>query len=258
MVKGHTEISLKKLKGMWDQLAVCVAKGEYREALNYIYFNEASEGIVATNGHVLMVIPNPFPSGDVLVPNLSSVFKSIRAKKDDMVQVCFAKDYAMFEAKGFTIVTGFADNEYPPYRRVLPSEKDLQAPISIAPEDIKTAKSVIQSVSRSNTSAGLWFKDGMVEIYNQSAEEVSIEVPYEGPKPEFDGGYSYIGFNINCLHDMVKHMDGAQIFLNKDMNSVTLIKGTNDSGVIMPIKINRPPSHLESAQQDKEGGQKCS
>ena len=89
----------------------------------------------------------------------------------------------------------------------------------------------------------------MVEVYNQAADPMSVEISYDGPKPEFNCGYDYIGFDIKYLYDVIRNIDGAQVYLNKDMKAAALIKGTSGSALIMPVKLNKTPSQLHKEEE---------
>lgn len=244
-----------------ERLSVTLPQGEFKAVLNATAFAIAIQDVryylngmlleitadrvrtVATDGHRLSLADVPGKSEvteavqSILPRKAVQELQRLLEPRADDIRVCLTDKFIRVDNGRIQFTSNLIDGKFPDYRRVVPTQNDLDL---IADRALLKATLSRVSILTSEKVRGvrLSLAENLLTVYaindDEQAEE-SLTVEYAGPELE-------IGVNVNYVLDVLSTIEGDQVILQfKDNNSSVLIRDFDapDRGryVVMPMRI---------------------
>lgn len=225
-----------------------VAKDDYRATLNGALMKIGPDGfeMVATDGHRLSCISMGSLSSDVEVNALvtqKALNLFARLSSDGDVLVRYKGSQISFEFNDTMIYSRTIDGEYPPYRKVIPTDNDCE--LSADREDLISVLRRIKTMANPSThQVKFSLETGKVLVHAESADAGEA---HEELSAEYGGRPFQIGFNGNFLMEILRNMSCERVVMKmKDGNTAVVIRdqeepegGDSYLALIMPVKLSR-------------------
>ena len=252
---GFSEIPLDILAELVSRTHFSMSSDDTRPHLAATLFEADGKAIrmVTTDGHRLSKAERKFEGGhpfSMLVPargiaEIKRILEDARAEKktEDKAQtlgVAHAGAAAFFRREGIQLSVKLADEQFPPYGKVIPQSASRRVVLSrvLLTEALKRI-----SLVASDKSGGIRiaFEEGKLRITSENPEvgEGSEEVDVD-----FAGSPVTIGFNARYLLDVLGALPDDSVALEvsgeRDPGVVRPAEKTPESdfvGVIMPMRI---------------------
>lgn len=244
---GSVQLSPLALQTMIDKTAFSASTQETRYILNGLLWNNTPEGfeVVATDGGRLAIashaaLPN---SGEfkIIIPTkiLNEVVRFIslaKPDKDTLIRVNVASNQVSFEMNETTFISRLIEGNFPNYKQVIPSVKNISF-------DIFT-KELLASTRRAALCAGEFgstvkfhMEENKMTISSTSQNmEFTDELPIEYEKEAFE-----CAFNPQYIIDVLKNIGSEKVsFSFVNSSQPVLIEPVNNKElkyVIMPVRI---------------------
>lgn len=243
-------IPVEVLSDAIRKTSYAVARDDYRATLNGALMNIDGNGfeMVATDGHRLSCITIGSLSSDVDINALvtqKALNLFARLAGDGDVLVRFKGSQISFEFNETMIFSRTIDGEYPPYRKVIPTDNDCTLAAD-REELIAVLRRVKTMANPSTHQIKFSLESGKVLIHSESADagEAHEELP-----AEYTGRPFQIGFNGNFLMEILRNMNCERLAMKmKDSNTAVVIQdeeepegGDSYLALIMPVKLSRVP-----------------
>ena len=208
------EVRGKSLHGLIHHTSFAVSTEESRPILNGVLW-ELRDGemtMVATNGHRLarMSIPaeaNESPSADFIVPPAALQQVQRLFKEEDELRVARSGNHLGFRAENTEVFTRLIEGTYPNYEQVIPKDNDKIA--IVAKKALESAVRRMAVVASDQTHRiRMTFEPDRVH-FNVLTPDLGeghdeLELSYDGEELE-------IGFNANCLLEVLRYMPTEEI-----------------------------------------------
>ena len=225
-----------------------VAKDDYRATLNGALMKMGKEGfeMVATDGHRLSCISLGSLKSDVEIKALVTqkalnLFAKLSGEGDALVR--YKGSQISFEFKDTIIFSRTIDGEYPPYRKVIPTDNDCL--LSTDRNDLISVLRRVKTMANPSTHQIKFSLDSeKVLIHSESADAGEANEELES---DYSGSPFQIGFNGNFLMEILRNMSCDRIVMSmKDSNTAVIIKDEEEPegsdsylALIMPVKLSR-------------------
>lgn len=238
------EMDSKKLKSLFSKTAFACAKDDSRQVLNGVFFEIENEKmtLVGTDGkrlaktfdevdfHTEQKISNIIP--------LKAVEEIVRLlDSEEKAKFSIMSDKVALEVESVTMVSKLLVGQFPDFKRVLPSQDNMQT-ISIHREElISLLKQVSLFTSEMSHSVKLVFDKG--ELHLQAANSdigegrVNMPVDYANDKLE-------IAFNPHYFIDILRHSSDETVEFGviDSFNPGSIKDSTNSQFVLMPMRLS--------------------
>ncbi len=227
-----------------------VAKDDYRATLNGALMKIDDEGfeMVATDGHRLSCITKGSITSNVSINALVTqkalnLFARLSSQGDVLVR--FKGSQISFQFEDTMIFSRTIDGEYPPYRKVIPTDNDCA--LATDRENLIAVLRRVKTMANPSTHQIKFSLDKeKVQIHSESADAGEANEELEG---EYSGRPFQIGFNGNFLMEILRNMTCERIMMKmKDSNTAVVIQDEEEPegkdsylALIMPVKLSRVP-----------------
>lgn len=225
-----------------------VAKDDYRATLNGALLDISENGfeMVATDGHRLSCITLcSIKSDNVIKALITQKALNLFAKlsTDGDVKILFSGSQISFEFNNTVIFSRTIDGEYPPYKKVIPTDNDC-----ILHTDRENLISVLRRVKTMANPSTHQVKFSLEkEKTVVQAESADAGEAKETLISEYEGSPFQIGFNGNFLMEILRNMNCEKIVMRmKNSSTAVLINDEEESegddsylALIMPVKLSK-------------------
>jgi len=243
-------IPVEVLSDAIRKTSYAVARDDYRATLNGALMNIDSSGfeMVATDGHRLSCISIGSISSDVTINALvtqKALNLFARLSSDGDVLVRYKGSQISFEFSDTMIFSRTIDGEYPPYRKVIPTDNDCV--LTSDREDLISVLRRVKTMANPSThQIKFSLENEKVLVHSESADAGEA---HEELQSEYSGRPFQIGFNGNFLMEILRNMSCERIVMKmKDSNTAVVILdqeepegGDSYLALIMPVKLSRVP-----------------
>ncbi len=155
--------------------------------------------------------------------------------EEDIIEVGFCENYAVFENDSFHMITRLIDGEFFAYKQVLPSEFKINTKVDTAgfKNTISRVEPIIEDVAKNPVRLKLT-EDGLKIMCRTSQGRVNdkFDVAYDGKDFE-------IGFNYKYLYDAVSRCgdESTVLRMNTPLNPMIISGEDNDSYLFMVLPV---------------------
>ena len=235
-----------------DINSVCpfTAQDTIRLTLNAVCFNFQKEylDVVSTNGNVLMKISHKDVKTEneknlLLPPKPVSILKYFLNKAENIVNIIFNDNSAVFECNNWKLTCRLIEGRYPNYDSVIPTissceveieKKTLQDAIKrILPMGNQEIKGILMEFEKDTLTLSSENTD-----FSTSAKET---IPCNYPMD-----YLFIGVNGEIFHNLLSHVptDNVKLLMTTETRPILIVPETeleNEEfyALIMPALINK-------------------
>ncbi len=178
---------------------------------------------------------------DVIIPSRSLRLIQNSIVKNEPCEVLFSELYIQFNFSSETIFARLINGRYPAYQSIIPKNNNIK--VEIDKSNLVNALSRIAITTNPLTSLiKLSFSENSLMVESEDSTTTSsakelLSIPYDGVELK-------IGFHVNKLLDVLKHIETDKIILSVENGSrPVLIHPTEDSKIyemmalVMPVKI---------------------
>lgn len=240
---GGIAIEMKVFGGMVDKVLFAASRDLSRPVLSGVKFaeKEGDVDVVATDGFRLSLytLKNEAGVPPMLIPAefILDLLRSSKDKKKITIHFLHEQKMVAFAVERETYYSRLIDGDFPPYERVIPTEKKTD--ITINREELIKKIKIISVFAREHSSIVVCeFKKGEVVIYPKidggAENSTSLECDVEGEAMR-------VAFNFKFLLEFLNSMDKESIqiqLLRSDAPVVLRQKGDkNYTHIIMPVRI---------------------
>lgn len=199
--------------------------------------------MVSTDGHRLSKaereIPGEIPGLKMLVTNkgIGELKRLLDDAKTGGVEIASDNVHAFFRREGLVLSVKLADEQFPPYEKVIPSRHTKRV--------VCSRDALVEALRRmslmSNRTSG-----GVVVTLSPGVLRVSSEDPDHGDAAEdidvdYDGGALKIGFSARYVLDAIGCLEDDEVTLEftdeLDPGVVKPTTGDQFVGVVMPMRV---------------------
>jgi len=244
---GSVELSPAALQTMIDKTAFSASTQETRYILNGLLWNNTADvfEVVATDGGRLAVATHQALKDSevfkIIIPTkvLNEVVRFIslvKPDKDTKIRVNVGSNQVSFEMNDTTFISRLIEGNYPNYKQVIPSKKNISF-------DVFT-KELLASTRRASLCSGEFgstvkfhIENNIMTISSNSQNmDFSDELPIEYTQEPFD-----CAFNPQFIMDVLKNIGSEKVsFSFTNASQPVLIEPVDNKElkyVIMPVRI---------------------
>lgn len=240
---GGVVIELKAFENMVAKVLFAASRDLSRPVLSGVRFveKEGLTDIVATDGFrlSLFTLKNDVGMPSMLIPAefIVDFLRSSRDKKKMTIHFLDEQKMVVFVVEGEVYYSRMIDGEFPPYERVIPSEKKTE--IIIDREELIKKIKIISVFARDHSSIIVCeFKKNELTVYPKIdggvENSTSVECLVEGEPMR-------VAFNFKFLLEFLNSMEKKDVqiqLLRPDAPVVLRQKGDNNyTHIIMPVRI---------------------
>lgn len=236
-------IDLKGLKKNIPLLLLSASKDDSRPVLTSINFIVEGDKLtmVSTDGFRLSVVQEKATIG--LRPMLISadfLNNTLQMAKDRNPTVFYLPEekIAAFQIGQTTLYTRLIDGDFPPYEKVIPTDK--KTTVSIIREDL--LKSVRQMAVFVKNSGGIIILNVKKDVIEVSPKNIGKDNNYAVVEGLVDGDEQRVAFNYRFLVDFLNHLDGEKIIIEMLRSDAPVLfrdeSRKNFFHIIMPVRIS--------------------
>lgn len=236
------------LSGAIRKTSYAVAKDDYRATLNGALLRIDSNGfeMVATDGHRLSCISlGSIKSDNSITALVTQKALNLFAKlsSDGDVNIRYQGSQISFEFDDTIIFSRTIDGEYPPYKKVIPTDNDCS--LSAVREDLISVLRRVKTMANPSThQVKFTLEKDNVLIQAESADAGEAK---EQLTSEYEGNPFQVGFNCNFLMEILRNMNCDRIVMKmKDGGTAVLISDEEEPegddtylALIMPVKLSK-------------------
>ena len=225
-----------------------VAKDDYRATLNGALLDIGDSGfeMVATDGHRLSCITLGSISSKshihaLITQKALNLFAKLSSEGD--VKIRYKGSQISFEFEDTIIFSRTIDGEYPPYRKVIPTDNDCV--LSVSREDLLSVLRRVKTMANPSThQIKFSLEQDRILVHSESADAGEAQ---EELNAQYSGRPFQIGFNGNFLMEILRNMNCSRILISmKDSNTAVLINDEEEKegadsylALIMPVKLSK-------------------
>lgn len=240
---GGISIEMKIFDGMVERVLFAASRDLSRPVLSGVRFAEKDGDIdvVATDGFRLSLytLKNEAGIPPMLIPAefILDLLRSSKDKKKITIHFLHEQKMVAFVVERETYYSRLIDGDFPPYERVIPSEKKTE--IIISRDELIRKIKIISVFARDHSSIVVCeFKKGEVAIYPKIDGGVENSTSLEC---DVEGEPMRVAFNFKFLLEFLNSMQKEHIqiqLLRPDAPVVLRQKGEqNYTHIIMPVRI---------------------
>lgn len=238
------------LRRMAEKTIFAVSTDELRPALTGINMELSPSELkfVATDGHRLVkIVYSNFKISDNITKNLiiptktmNLLIRNMAEKGSAMIKI--GEDHIVFELDNSIVYSKLITGIYPNYEKVIPNQNDKRLVVN---RELLLSSLKRVSIFSSSLTHQIRFIISKDEI---SVRSEDIEYGAEGKETipaQFNGEWLQVGYNSNYLIDILRHLEGEEVFFDlKDGSTAAIIQpsiqrqGENIIMLLMPIRIN--------------------
>lgn len=245
-IKNSFKISSPLLKDMISRTSFAISQKLDRKVLTGSLFEMDGNSltVVAVDGYRMAlrkeVLSEPCKEGKFIVPGKAEneVVKIISDNEEDIVEVGFCDNYAVFENDTFTMITRLIEGEFFAYKQVIPSEFKINTTVGTSEfsKTVSRVEPIIDDVS----------KNPVRLILSENSLKIKCLTTLGSVNDKFNVDYSgsdfEIGFNYRYLFDAISRCGNETTVLrmNSPLNPL-IISGENDDTylfMVLPVKIS--------------------
>ena len=247
-IKNKVEIDSELFIRMIEKTIFAVSSGEIRSSLMGLYLQFFTNELraVSTDRHRLVKIKKEFNIGEefgghiVSTKALNLLLRSIEDK--EKISLMLSENYMVFDIQESVIYSRLLEGMYPDYDKVIPPDNNNTLKINREMLESSLRRMAICS-NKITQQIKLDISKDKVELYAEDPD--SGKKGKESIPAEFDGENLIIGYNVNYLADILRHIDTEDIlFTFSGPTNAGLIYPSKQQEkeellmLIMPIKIN--------------------
>jgi len=240
--KESQKIEVKTFEKIISLVLFSASKDPSRPVLSGVNFveKEGELDVVSTDGFRLSLfhIKNELHLKSSLVPAefLLELSRNIKEKKEISISYLDEEKMVFFKAENDEYTTRLIEGDFPPYERVIPTEK--KTTVTLDRDDLMRNVKLISVFARdfSNIIICRFSKDGLTlspktegGVENSTTQDC-----------EFEGEEMKVAFNFKFLIDFLNSTDNEKIsfeLLRPDAPVVLRTKEKNYTHIIMPVRI---------------------
>lgn len=245
--KPLLEFDGKILKEMICKTIFSISPDENRNTLNGLLLESEGDSVnlVGTDGQRVAMISRPVKSNiakgeplSFLLPKkaLSGLLKLIE-DENEVFGFSSLGNHQAFICGKQVIVSRKIDEEFPDYRKVIPTDNYLKAKVSIG--DLTQAlKRVAVLADEKSKMVRFEIRKGTLTL---ASDSTNFGAAVEGMPIEYEGEDLLIGLNAKHLLDILNVIEGDSVIINlKDQNHSCLITVPGDDqykAIVMPLRL---------------------
>ncbi|MCD8049096.1 MAG: DNA polymerase III subunit beta [Clostridia bacterium] len=242
-VRSSIRVPSPVLKDMISRTSFAVSQKQDRKVLTGSLFEieDNTLTIVAVDGYRMAIrkekLEGECKNGKFIIPGKAEneVIKIMSDDEEDIIEVGFCENYAVFENDSFNMITRLIDGEFFAYKQVLPSEFKINTKVETAgfKNTISRVEPIIDDVAKNPVRLKLT-EDGLKIMCRTPLGRVNdkFDVSYDGKDFE-------IGFNYRYLYDAVSRCgdESTVLRMNTPLNPMIISGEDNDSYLFMVLPV---------------------